>query len=232
MFNEGVASGPQNPVVYNEPGGSYTCQPGNCAYQSPEIDVSSTNERYFFCGYQAQLPGENCSIDDSSRMIEDIGGNFATPEPAGVSDILESSLFLNASRYQYPASQYGAVFFSHEIGSVLESDGSSYRNVTVDKCLSDSGNYSSDAVCQRFGGVGYTIQYNYTAMHVSPLFQGLADEALVRQHRGTDDFTATVTIDPMPITAVESGFAASEAATPLWMLVVFSFPFVGGAYAG
>ena len=228
-FNKGVEDGPRNPVVFNEPSDTFTCQPGECAYQVPTTVVNSTSEQYFFCGYQARVVG-NCSVDNSSVFIEFIGGDLATPEPAQVSNIFESSLALNASRNDYIASQYGAVWFSHEVNSILN-DGSLYGNTTVEECLSNPGNYTSEAVCQRFGGIGYTIQYNFTALHASPLFQGLADEALVRSSLGSDDFVATVTIDPLPITVKESGFAEAESLTALWMLMVVSFPFIGGAYA-
>ncbi|KAL7567855.1 hypothetical protein ACA910_000596 [Epithemia clementina (nom. ined.)] len=229
-FNTAIETAPSNPVVYNDPVDTYTCQPGLCAYQYNETVVNSTAERYFFCGGQAQI-NDNCSIGDSSALIEYIGGNLATAVPATVSDTLESSLFLNSSRAQYPATQYGAVFYSHDVNSVLSLSESLYSNATIEQCLSDPGNYSNPVVCRRFGGIGYTIQYNYTALHVSPLFQGLADEALVRRALGTQNFSATVVIDPLPITATESSFADAEAATALWLLMVVSFPFIGGAYA-
>eukprot|EP00522_Entomoneis_paludosa_P003197 CAMPEP_0172465378 /NCGR_PEP_ID=MMETSP1065-20121228/53328_1 /TAXON_ID=265537 /ORGANISM="Amphiprora paludosa, Strain CCMP125" /LENGTH=1924 /DNA_ID=CAMNT_0013221897 /DNA_START=90 /DNA_END=5865 /DNA_ORIENTATION=+ len=234
-FNPEVSSGPRNPVVFNQPQGAYTCQPGRCAYQEPITSIPETGEKYFFCGSQGSIGSdESCSIDDSANMINFIGDvtdeDLATPEPANVSNILESSVWLDLSRSQYPASQYGAVFYSHESGSVLSTnDTTLYSEAAQEACNSNPGDYTDS--CERFGGVGYTIAYNYTSLHVSPLFQGLADEALVRNYLDSDDFSASVTIDPMPITKVESGFGAAEDATATWLLVVLSFPFIGGAYA-
>jgi hypothetical protein len=236
-FNTKIGSnqGPQNPIVFNEPSGTFSCQPGFCAYGQSVIDVESTNEKYYFCGGQARLPegfsGEQCTVNNSATMIRRIGGDLATPEPVAVSSIRNASLSLDESRNQYLASQYGAVFYTHELDSVLSSNGTLYSDAVEEQCLSSEGNYTSAAVCERFKGVGYTISYNYTALHVSPLFQGLADEALVRTHLGSEEFSATVTLDPMPITKVESGFRAAEDATATWLLMVLSFPFIGGAFA-
>lgn len=234
-FNPSISSGnssPRNPVVFNEPLSTYSCQPGRCAYQTPVTLSAETNELYYFCGAQAELQEpDSCSIEDSSSMISFIGGELATPVPASVSNTSESSFSLDQSKSQYAATQYGAVFFTHETNSILTSDSNLYRNAVEEVCRSNPGNYTSSSLCDRFGGVGYTISYNYTALHISPLFQGLADEALVRNHLGTDEFTAGVTIDPLPITEVESGFEAAQDATATWLLVVLSFPFIGGAYA-
>jgi len=186
-FNRGIESrdGPRNPIVYNAPQGTFTCQPGRCAYGSSVTELESTNETYHFCGSQARLVGmQNCTVDSSDLLISDIGDDngedLATPEPANVSGIFDVSSWLDQNRNQYPASQYGAVIYSHEDGSVLSSDGTNYSAAVEAQCLLNRGDYTSAAVCKRFGGVGYTISYNFTAMHVSPLFQGLADEAMVR----------------------------------------------------
>mmetsp|Transcript_10049 Transcript_10049/g.22007 ORF Transcript_10049/g.22007 Transcript_10049/m.22007 type:complete len:1232 (-) Transcript_10049:333-4028(-) len=234
-YNQGIgaADGPRNPIVFNAPPSAYSCQPGHCAYEAV-FESESRNENYYFCGAQAHLEDfESCSIFDSASMIESIGGDMATPEPANVSNILQSSLWLDQSRNQYPATQYGAVFFSHEGGSTVLGSNETilYSDAARDACLSNPGNYTDSRICDRFGGVGYTISYNYTAFHVSPLFQALADEALVRNYFGNDEFSSKVTIDPMPITKVESGLGAAEDATSTWLLVVLSFPFIGGAYA-
>jgi ATP-binding cassette subfamily A (ABC1) protein 3 len=90
-YNEDVDVSPtsRNPIVFNNPG-DYTCQPGNCAYQTPEVEVEETNEKYYFCGYQARLGGvENCTIDESSEIIGRITGAGATPEPAEVTTVFE-----------------------------------------------------------------------------------------------------------------------------------------------
>jgi ATP-binding cassette subfamily A (ABC1) protein 3 len=92
-FNEDVdASLMRNPIVFNNPGSEYTCQPGSCAYQTPVVEVEETTEKYYFCGYQARLGGvENCTIEESSEIIGRITDDGATPEPANVSNIFEVS---------------------------------------------------------------------------------------------------------------------------------------------
>ena len=100
-------------------------------------------------------------------------------------------LFPNSSD-DFAASQFGAVFFTHEAGSVLDGTETSYNESVVEQCLQLDSDYTSDDVCMRLGGYGYVIQYNFTAMHVSPLFQALADEALVRRHLNTDEFKGLV----------------------------------------
>ena len=219
---------PQNPVVYNEAYGTFTCQPGVCVYPDR---IDDDGETTYFCGAQASLGNSpQCSVNTSDMLIEDIGGEDATPVPADVSTIMESSEFLDATRNLTAASRYGAVLFSHEVNSVVNFNGteSTYAEATLEECVRNTGD--SEA-CARFVGIGYTIQYNYTALHVSPLFQGLADEAIVRSFRENPDFSASVVLDPLPITQVESGFGESADSTATWTLMVLSFPFIAGAYA-
>jgi hypothetical protein len=92
-YNDDVGgSKTRNPIVFNNPGSTYTCQPGACAYQEEVIEVEETNERYYFCGYQARLDeGENCTIEESSDIISRITAYGAEPEPADVGDIYEVS---------------------------------------------------------------------------------------------------------------------------------------------
>jgi hypothetical protein len=56
----------------------------------PEVEVEETNEKYYFCGYQARLQEvEGCTIEESSEIIGRITGAGATPEPAEVNTIFE-----------------------------------------------------------------------------------------------------------------------------------------------
>jgi hypothetical protein len=58
----------------------------------PIVEVEETNEKYYFCGYQARLEGEqSCTIDESSEIVGRITDAGATPEPADVSTIFEVS---------------------------------------------------------------------------------------------------------------------------------------------
>lgn len=91
-------------------------------------------------------------------------------------------------------------------------------------------NYTSSADCETYGGIGYVIQYNFTALHVAPLFQALADEAIVRQATNNDQFEIKVTIAPLPLTSYESGLGDSEDSTFLFVLVVLSFPMIAGSF--
>ena len=75
------------------------------------------------------------------------------------------------------------------------------------------------------------LQANFTALHVSPLYQSLADQALVRYALNNPDFTITTTIAPLPITKAEEGFGQAEDVIFVWFLVVLGFPFITGAFA-
>ena len=107
------------------------------------------------------------------------------------------------------SSRYGAIWFSHLQDSVTGNN-SLYNETVISQCkiASQLVNYSSD--CARFGGVGYVIQYNFTALHSSLLYENLANEALVRYATINPDFEVETTIAPLPITAVESNIGASD----------------------
>jgi len=84
--------------------------------------------------------------------------------------------------------------------------------------------------CSAFGGIGIVIQYNYTALHVAPLFQVLADEAIARTALGDDTFNIECTIDPLPMTASEDSYGKADDTFMAWFLIVVSFPFIAGAF--
>lgn len=92
-------------------------------------------------------------------------------------------------------------------------------------------NYSSPDDCIRFGGYGYVVQYNFTALHAAPLFQAVADQALIRYATGNLSLTISATIAPLPITSVEEGFGAAEDLVLVWFLIMFVFPFIAGSFA-
>jgi hypothetical protein len=98
-------------------------------------------------------------------------------------------------------------------------DGRPYRETVVGQCemTSASLNYSSD--CSRFGGVGYVVQYNYTAVHSALLYESIANEALVRHAMNNPNFIVETTIAPLPVTAVERTIGAPENAFLVWFLV-------------
>jgi hypothetical protein len=238
LYNPGLSSTmgtPQNPIAYNTPSSKpYRCQPGNCAYGFGDITEDLTKEEYFFCGYQGRLSGEpECTISESANIMESLEGfSGASTVPASVSHVLQSSVSLYLTKNNYSASQYGAIWFTHDFTSTLSTDGAPlYNDTVVEQCNANPGAYTTNNTCNRLGGIGYVIQYNYTALHVSPLFQSLADEALVKRYLNTDNFTAQVTIAPLPTTKAEENIAESDDAFTAWFLVVLSFPFIAGAFA-
>jgi ATP-binding cassette, subfamily A (ABC1), member 3 len=116
-------------------------------------------------------------------------------------------------------------------------DGRSYADTVTSQCeqVSAQTNYSHPDDCKFFGGVGYIVQYNFTALHAAPLFQTLADEALVRHATGNRNITIEATIAPLPITLREQAYGKAEdavaASFAAWFLVVLGFPFISGAFA-
>ena len=114
-------------------------------------------------------------------------------------------------------------------------DGSSYRDSVVSQCegISASGkaNYTSKEDCIYFGGLGYVVQYNFTARHAAVMYQSTADEAIVRHATGYPEFIINTTIAPLPVTSVEKAFGEAEDSFAAWFLVVLSFPFISGAFA-
>ncbi|KAL3919610.1 MAG: hypothetical protein SGILL_003672 [Bacillariaceae sp.] len=106
-----------------------------------------------------------------------------------------------------------------------------YSEAVIGVCLDRLGNYTTQANCIDFDGIGYVLQYNFTALHVAPLYQTLADEALVREGTGDPDFKIQTTIHPLPITNVEASIGAADDAFTAWFLIILSFPFIAGSFA-
>lgn len=78
-------------------------------------------------------------------------------------------------------------------------------------------NFTSD--CSRFSGVGYTIQYNYTALHAALLFEQIANEALARHGSKNMNINVETTILPLPVTPIERSVGAGLNAFLAWFLV-------------
>jgi hypothetical protein len=83
-------------------------------------------------------------------------------------------------------------------------------------------NYTTD--CTKFNGVGYTIQYNFTAIHASLLFEKIANEALARRGTNNADITVEAIISPLPVTSIEESIGAGIDAFLAWFLVR-TYPF-------
>jgi hypothetical protein len=233
-FNPTVVAGPRNPIPYNAPdAGAYACQPGSCAYQVPFVNSSATNEQYFYCGYQARLnSATNCSISNSAQVMRHLAGTESSPEATTANSVLQSSHSLLNTSKTYAASQYGAIWFTRDKNSTTNGS-ASYDQLAISQCIkySSTANYTgSNSSCQHFRGFGYVVQYNFTALHVTPMYLALADQSLAREGANNDGIIVDVTIDPLPFTSVESKLAKSQDAFSAWFLVVLSFPFIAGSF--
>jgi hypothetical protein len=118
----------------------------------------------------------------------------------------------------FASSLYGAIWFTHFQDSLLD-DGRSYGDAVVSQCELASSflNYTSN--CSRFGGVGYVVQYNFTALHAALMYETLATEGIVRHATNNQDVVVEATVAPLPITAVESSIGEAEDAFLVWFLV-------------
>jgi hypothetical protein len=142
------------------------------------------------------------------------------------------------SSFKHAATQYGAIWFTHDNESTIISNltvntsnsTASTGGVTYDSAIdvicpqvvsSQGLNYTTEQDCARFKGVGYLIQYNFTGIHSAPLFQALADQALVRYATNKNDFTISATIAPLPITKREAGQGNAVDFFTAWFLVRF-----------
>jgi hypothetical protein len=113
---------------------------------------------------------------------------------------------------------YGALWFSHFQESIMD-DGRSYGEAVEQQCALASSflNYTSD--CAQFNGVGYVVQYNYTALHAALLYETLATEGIVRHATNDQAIVVEATIAPLPFTARESGIGKANNAFLVWFLV-------------
>jgi ATP-binding cassette, subfamily A (ABC1), member 3 len=109
----------------------------------------------------------------------------------------------------------------------------SFSDTVVNACVRNvvGYDYTTQAECTRFGGVGYLIQYNFTAFHISPTLQAIATQALARWGLANSNITVEATIAALPLTRVEASISKSDNAFTAWFLMVLSFPFIAGSFA-
>ena len=69
--------------------------------------------------------------------------------------------------------------------------------------------------------MSFVIVYSHIHHALQPLFQALADEGIVREAMGNQNFKVTATIAPMVITKREDEYAQAIDAFNLWILVVW-----------
>ena len=118
---------------------------------------------------------------------------------------------------QYPYSMYGAIWYSHFQDSL--SNDASYNMEVTSQCSATNQRLNYTTPCNRFNGVGYTIQYNFTAIHASLLFEQIANEALARRGANNTDITIETIISPLPVTSTEERIGAGVDAFLAWFLV-------------
>ena len=109
--------------------------------------------------------------------------------------------------------------------------GRNYSQTVSSLCQERAGDFTTDAECLRLSGIGYVIQYNFTAIHVAPLYQMIADEALIREATGNTEFKIQTTLHPLPITSAEESIGKADDAFTAWFLIVLGFPFIAGSFA-
>ena len=119
-----------------------------------------------------------------------------------------------------------------DLGALSQLGGTqSFGQVANTVCLSVTDPYLNSSECSNYGGIGYIIRYNYTMIHAAPLFQTLADEAILREALNDDEFAIRTVIHPLPLTAVEDELRESADAFSSWFLVTLGFPFIVGSFA-
>lgn len=235
----------RNPVPYNDAGGEFSCQPGTCIGYT-DSSLSGTGENLYFCGESAAFGddgdvstcseegycGPNCTITESdfymNGFLSTDEGSFLVPQD--VSGVEETSYRLGNTSTSFAASQYGAIYFMHDMQSVTTLGSGitvTYSDASVTACLERE---QPDEVCERLTGLGYLVSSNFTSLHASLLYQAAADAAIARSATANEAITINPTLHPLPITSVEESYVSGEDAFTAWFLLVVSFPFISGAF--
>jgi len=166
----------------------------------------------FLAGFGIDIDSDS-DIESFGPILENMGVNISS---FNITELLDTGFDLDFLKDLFPTSS--AV-------------GMNYSEAVVDRCLQQAGNYSTEADCRAYAGIGYVIQYNYTAIHVAPLYQKLADEAIVREAIGDDEFKIQTVIHPLPVTTFEDSVGEADDAFTAWFLIILSFPFIAGSFA-
>lgn len=83
--------------------------------------------------------------------------------------------------------------------------------------------------CDRYTGLGYLIQYNFTARHIAPTYMAVATEGIAREAL-QQDFKIDATLSPLPLSNLETKAAEQQDVFLAWFLLVLSFPFIAGSF--
>jgi ATP-binding cassette, subfamily A (ABC1), member 3 len=67
-------------------------------------------------------------------------------------------------------------------------------------------------------------------LHIGPLLQAFADEAIIRRAINSNEFRINLTIAPLPITSFETSLSAAQDLFLVFILAVLGFPMVAGAF--
>lgn len=261
-YNPDVKSTPRNPITVNNVNEIFTCQPGACGYSAGNFPFINPryDDNYVLCGIQSLVnptldfswildPGfepddlapsggfQTCTVFDTLTFMDAVtdAGIEAIEVDVNTIDNTSQAIFDNIDSYQ--ASQYAAIFYTHDSLSIL-GDGRLFGETVLANCtgafelLAGFGqtllNNVSD--CPAYTGLGYVIQYNFTAYHIAPTYMAVATEGIARSALNTDDFTVTTTIHPLPLTYYEETVIETEDAFTAWFLLVLSFPFIAGSF--
>jgi hypothetical protein len=108
------------------------------------------------------------------------------------------------------------LYFTHTLSSVINSTQELFQSTVESLCAVNKIGLFGSFDCSNFAGIGYVVSTNFTAPHASLLFQGLADESIIRQALGDNDFKIKSTIHPLPITKVEGRLAQAEDSFSAW----------------
>lgn len=209
----------------------FPCQPSSCISDYLQYNIS--------CGNLVSL-NSTASLCTNPGLIgfEDVltsTGQY--PMNQNASSVLDVSeiLFQNYDTFGLGSiTQYGAVFFTHGLNSVIENTSESYDDFVGDICTGNAPDEflsSFPELCSRFFGQGYVVATNFTAPHASLLYQGLVDETIIRVSKNDDAYSIKVNIHPMPVTKLENDFADAESSFSAWFYLVLSFPFISGTFA-
>jgi hypothetical protein len=125
---------------------------------------------------------------------------------------------------------FGGIWFSHEGNSTITGS-KEYGGEILDQCKAAASFLDYNASCGRFGGIGYVLQYNFTAIHGILVFENIATTAIGRLGANNTQLNVQTTISPLPISRLEENLFHGEHAMIAWFLLLIAFPFISGSFA-
>ena len=101
--------------------------------------------------------------------------------------LLQASQDVFETATSFQASQYGALYFTHDGQSTTDS-GTSYADLVVASCQGVDRDYVDESTCGKYRGYGYIVSYNFTALHSSVSDESCTDtcEIVVLAHFGSN----------------------------------------------